>query len=359
LNAQSTSRRLSTTGRFGCGLVFALFWSAMTLAMDVFIVWNAYQQIRAGSYATTTGSITQSEVEEVPGNPGPPHPHGPTYRPKIRYRYSVAGKEYEGTQYCYGQWSSGGGFARRIAAALPLDSQVEVHFAPGDPRDAVLVAGLQGVDLFAAMFMLPFNLVMLGFWVAIGGKVRQRLPSSAPAGAGISDEERFVRVRLSLFGPFAVGAAAAGGLAFGLVFLVAFGLGADPSMATMVVLWGVILGGGLLASLLAWRRRARGGPELVIDNFRRTIKLPRMFGREEEVEVPAEKIVSIDVEPLEKRGSHGSISRSYVTTVAFTERDGSLRREKLVEWPIGERAERLASWLRERLGVKPAARVDA
>ena len=117
---------------------FALFWSGMTLAFDGFIGWNGFRQFRSASYSITTGRITYSKVETIHGN------KGNTYRPSLKYKYSVAGKDYQGDCYRYGQWSSGDGSARQIVAAHPVGKQVKVHYAPGNPADAVLKAGLQG-----------------------------------------------------------------------------------------------------------------------------------------------------------------------------------------------------------------------
>ena len=161
--AKSKSNRISGLAGGGCLLFFALFWSVGTLGVDVVIARSLFQQIQALSYSTTPGSITHSEVETVRGN------RSRTYRPNIQYKYSVDGKEYLGERYRYGQMSSSKGWAEQIIDSHPVGSPIEVHFAPADPSDAVLMVGLEGLDLLIFMFMLPFNLVMLTFWIAGGG----------------------------------------------------------------------------------------------------------------------------------------------------------------------------------------------
>jgi hypothetical protein len=333
---------LSQWSGMGCLVFFALFWSTMTLGFDAHLVRNAFRQIRALGYATAAGSVTHSEVETIDGD------EGFTDRAKIQYKYSAAGKEYVGYRYRYGQWSSGGQVAHRIVAAHPVGAQVEVYYAPSDPTDSVLTAGLEGMDLFFAMFMLPFNLVMLGFWIAIVGIARQRLFAPPAGGARTWDDGRYVRVRLSLWNPL-FSAAAAGGLAFSATFVIAFGFSADPSLATMLVAWAVILGGGAAVWLYGCWKQAGGGSDLILDKFRQCMTLPPSQGREEELVLPFDKVVSIEVATLEKPGSEGGVSRSYLPTVVFTDSDGSERRERIAKWPPEDRAQGLAAWLRERL----------
>ncbi len=53
-----------------------------------------------------------------------------------------------------------------------------------------------------------------------------------------------------------------------------------------------------------------------------------------------------------KRGSKGSTHQVYAPTMVLTDDDGSIRHERLVEWPDAKRAESLAGWLSERIGIK-------
>jgi len=345
---ESSSSRLSELGGVGCLFFFALFWSGMTLAVDFFIGRSAFHQIQALGYPVASGSVTHSEVETVSGD------DGPTYRPKIRYGYTVAGKEYVGDRHRYGNWSSGGGYAHRIVASLPVGARVEVHYAPGDPSDAVLTAGVEGMDLFFAMAILPFNLIMLALWTVIGGGVRYRLFPSPAGGGRVWEDGRYVRVRLALGKPLYVGAGVAGLAAFVGTFVIGFGFGSDPSLPAMLVVWAVILGGGVLAGLAYGRTLAQGQSDLILDQFRRSITLPPTLGRIQDLLIPDEKIVAIEVERTEKRSSRG-VSRAYIPTIVFTDDDGSTRREGIVRWTWEARAEGLASWLRERLGIEPAA----
>ncbi len=214
-----------------------------------------------------------------------------------------------------------------------------------------------GCLLFFAMAMLPFNLIMLALWIMFGGGVLCRLFPSAAGGAKVWEDGRYVRVRLSLGNPLYVGAGAAGLAAFLGTFVIAFGFGNDPSLLAMLVVWAGILGGGALAGLAYAGKTAQGRSDLILDEFRRCITLPATLGRNEELVIPAERIVAIEVEKVEKRRARGSSTHSYAPTVVFNDDDGSARREGIVEWPFEARAEGLASWLRERLAIKPPTSV--
>lgn len=330
----------------GCLLFFAILWSAFTLVLDILIAWAICQQIQALTYSTAIGTITSSEVEANDDD------EGTTYRPSIKYSYVVNDQRYDGDRYRYGQINTGDYFAHQIAASFPVGSQVEVYHAPSDPADAVLRVGLESVDYFRLMFMLPFNLVMLWLWLGIRDSVRHGQFRPVAGGAKVIDEKGSVRVRLSPLRPTYVGAAVSGGLAFMLVFVVGFSLGHNASVAPMIVAWGIILGGGGMAGLYAYRKLARGESDLLIDDLRGLVVLPRTFGRQESVVVSSEKIVLFKVEQNEESDSEG-----YIPTVVFTDDDGSQRQEKLIDWNDEQSADELVEWLNERLRIKQRSEV--
>jgi hypothetical protein len=341
----SLGSSLSRTGGTGCLLFVALFWSSLTLTFDGFFAWSAFWQLRATLYPTTVGQVTRSEVEVFEGE------DGSTYRPKIHYTYAVAGVRYEGDRYRYGQFSSGDNSARRTVDAHPVGRQVEVRYHPSDPADAVLLCGLEGSDLFGPLFMLPFNVVMVVLWAAAGqGLVRRIFPSPA-GGAKVREDGRCVRVRLSGWRPLAVGIATATAIAIVLVFVVAFTGGSNPPLPIVLGAWGLILAGGLAAWGFQYAKVVRGDWDLLIDEYRQSLTLPRTCGRREEVVVPAEKVTAIEIERAEKRNSEGRVTRSFIPTLLVTDGDGTIRREKLIDWSDEASAQGLTAWLRERLKI--------
>jgi hypothetical protein len=238
--------RASRDVPFGVLAFFGLFWSGATLLFDGIFVRDAFQQLRTLTCFTTQGTVTQTDLDWIAND------EGGSYRPIIKYVYSVAGKQYEGERRRYGEEGFGRRTAQRIVDAYPVGGPVEVHYALHDPAEAVLQVGLEGIDLFHAMFMLPFNLIMLGLWTAGFGKLYHRLYRPQAGGARIQVDGDKLQVRLSSWQPLYTGAAVAGALAFAGVFIVSFGVGSNPSLPVMLIAWAVIVGGGLLACL--WHR---------------------------------------------------------------------------------------------------------
>jgi hypothetical protein len=229
----------------GCLLFFAVAFSGFSLGFDAVIAWGAFRQVRALRYATTMGVMTRSEVEEVPHTDGTS-----TYRPKLQYTFPVTGKDYVGDRYRYGRWATSAGWAQQIAASHPVGSRVEVHYAPADPADAVLMVGVEGMDLFLAMFLLPFNLVALAFCVTLGRAFSRRPHPPLIGRAEFSRGGGAVPGWFSPWRPLYTGGVMAGLLALIGTFGIGFTFGGTPPLPIMLVTWGVILGGGTLGHVL-------------------------------------------------------------------------------------------------------------
>ena len=127
-------------------------------------------------------------------------------------------------------------------------------------------------------------------------------------------------------------------------------------MPTMLVAWKVVAGGGLAAYLLAYLfallKVLRGGCDLVIDDFRRTVTFPRSLGRKEVLVVPTAAVRHVEVDRVAHRSSKGYVYHSYAPTLIVAGSGESSRRERLIEWTSEARAKELAGWLCGRLGIK-------
>jgi hypothetical protein len=348
MTTPSNGTFVRTLPGWGCLIVFGLFWSSLTLIFDVNWGWSVIRQFQALDYPTVGGRVTRSDVETHRGR------RSDTYSPKITYTYRVNGKEYTGDRYRYGQMSSNDSRARRVVAEYPVGRPIDVHYAAADPADSVLLTGLEGADLFMPMFMTPFNLIMLSIWYVPFSKFGRR--SSCVGKAKLLDDGYEARLRLVDFGPIAIGSAVAGVIAFAGTFLIGFGFGFNPELPVMYVAWGVILAGGLLACAWRHRRIAAGQFDLVIDDLSHRLTLPRTHGRKDAIVVDPDRIVSIEVERLSKRGSKGSTYYVYAPTLVVAESNDAVRREKLVEWSDEARANELADWLRERSSIRAVSR---
>jgi uncharacterized protein DUF3592 len=322
-------------------IIVVVLWSGFTLTLDVpwgcTVVW----QIQVLGYPTVVGRVTQSDIEAFHGS------RNTAYSPKIKYAYRVNGNEYTGDRYRYGQMSGNEGSARRIVAEYPVGRQIDVFYSVTEPSDSVLLAGLEGADLFIPLFMTPFNMVMIFLWFAPVSKSRRE---SSRLGAAIVKDDGFeTRVRLTDLGPVACGAAVGGGLWLAAILIVGCGFGYNPPLPIAYAAWGTFLVGGACAYCWQWWRIARGQFDLVIDDRGRRWTLPRTRARGDSVVIDAAQIASIDVVKSTKQSSKGNTYHLYSPTFVFAGADGVVRRETLVEWSDESRAKALAHWLRKRL----------
>jgi hypothetical protein len=338
----------SAAKAMGCAIFFGLFWSAIVLLFDGVLGWGALRQIQANSFPTAPGRVTQSSITSQRGSKG-----RTTYLPTIKYSYRVDGKEYRGDRYRFGLWTGGYATARQIVDAFPVGRTINVFYSPSAPSNAVLKAGLEGNDLFLAMFTTPFNLIMLGIWFA-GARILYRRAFPVPAGgAKVTDDGFTTRVRLSNTSPLLVGAVTLGVLSFLASFAVLIVSGTDPPLQTMNTAWITILILALLACIASWIKPNRTDKDLVIDEASRRVTLPATFGRLEPLSVPLDKALGIEVEQILTRGGKGQTYFRYAPIFIFSDHDGQQRREKLAEWNSQPNAAALAAWLRERLRLAP------
>jgi hypothetical protein len=130
--------------------------------------WAAYTAVRwslARSWPAVPCVISTSWVEEVSGDK--------PYIFRVSYRYTRAGKEYEGLTYQEDRkGSSDIAEADRLARAFPAGSNSICYVNPGQPNEAVLEHDNLWIPIFVAIFMLHSG-ACLGLtgrrWRAAGG----------------------------------------------------------------------------------------------------------------------------------------------------------------------------------------------
>src|SRR5262245_2805940 len=215
-------------------ILWLVLWTVVPLFFDAYFLFGTGWQLAALRYPTVPGVVTSSHVETDMDD------DGFSYTPEIRYRYTVNGVAFAGDCYRYFMMGSNDNTASRIVADFPAGRPVEVHYNPDDPSDAVLQAGLAGRDLFMALFLLPFNIVMVGSWSLVI-MVWRRLQNKGPF-AAFKVRRRGSRLFVNLEeGRLAFAVITA--LMLSIVLVVAVGLcfGVDPPLPVMVGAWGVVL----------------------------------------------------------------------------------------------------------------------
>jgi hypothetical protein len=318
-------------------VLFGGFWSSITLGFDVMWARNFWRQIEAGNYATVQGKMVDARIESSRGR------RGTSERAELAYRYTAMGREYTSKRLRHGT-EAGDRFAREFVAAHPAGSEVTVYYDPGDPSRAVLTPGVIGMDSFVPMFLLPFNAVMLGFWVAGWGMVARR--GAAPPAMTLVPIPGGVRARVPGVRPVYVGIGAAAAGAFVMVFVVGFSTGMSPSVGTMVMAWGVIL------ALAAWGwwwaagSMRRGKWDLDVNAMSRRVTLPLQKGQAEREEVRFEDCGEASISTRVTQGSEDTVTKH---TVRLRVRG---REVDLAEYNDLERAKELRDWVMGQVAAR-------
>lgn len=325
----------------------ALVWTAPTLFVDYFVASAAIRHYGEIDFPKTEGQIAASELEPNTGG------GEAGYRRKIVYQYRVEGHDYEGNRIRFDEDSSDSlSEAREIVGAYPVGLAVDVFYDPNDPSQSALTTGLGGADLMWAMLLLPFNLFAVWLWTVVGRTAHRRFVKPPAGGASISCDGFKTRVRLSGASALATGAIHSSGAAWITAILLILAKGIDPPFSLVAALWLVVAAEGLRAYIVRRGTFGRKNRVLVIDESRRELLLPKMYGRKDVLLIPFDKMTGLEVKIVEKEDSDGLAYVRFAPSLTFTSGDGSHRRAKVVEWWNRADAYEFASWLRERLGVQ-------
>jgi hypothetical protein len=319
--------------------IFAAIWTLFIGVFDVVCVRSIVTHGRTGTYASTEGLVVASRVTNERRTSDGDVPHGVA----IEYTYAVDGKSYRGTRYRGAATSQSGSWASEIVGRFPVGAHVPVFYAPGDPSDAVLSAGLDGGDGFFPLFLLPFNAVALALWASARRAARRDAAADVTGGLRVVEERDVVRVLPDALPPAGAALFGAGLTAFVLVFAVAFPFGFDPPGLTVALAWAAIVLVAALSYARAVARRASGVGDLVIDAMSRTLRFP--LGRK----VPREPVAWSEIESVVIETLNGRSGNSHWVSMALA--DGERVRLRSKMWDDRNDAERFRSWLEARLRV--------
>lgn len=342
-----TSRRRTSKG--GCGgllfgAVWITVWSAGTLAFDGMLLHGIYRQWKATGFPATVGTVAHSEVVVDHDD------DGTSYRVDVRYTYSVDRRQYEGDTYRYGMTSFGENEAYQIVESLAAGREVDVYYNPQDPADSVLRPGIEGADLFLALFLMPFNVIMLGAWAVAVRHFFPPEPDRPAGGARIVRRGFRQYVCTSAFRPVVVAVAVLLGTSFVSIFVVAFGFGPNPAVPAIVTVWGTVVSLTLFSYVWCRVRVGAGRTHLILDELARTVTLPA--SKTDQRGVPL-MIRYPDVESVgvrEKPPTHSgrAVSRRYEIVLGYRGGNGQ-QQVKIAEKSNRAEAEGLAAWIEEQI----------
>ncbi len=205
--------------------LFTLFWSGLVLGFDGFMGHGIYKQFEAAHYPSAMGAITRSEVKSHRSSKG-----ATSYNAVIEYSFAVGGRKFAGDKIRFGLSSSTYATVWGLVNAHPVGSTAPVFYKESNPRESLLAPGVQGSDLMGPLFMTPFNMVMFGFWMGIGGWLRRHWFKPVAGGVKIIRDGLVTRIRLPRFPALGWGMAATGSLGFIAIFIVGFSTNMEPTM---------------------------------------------------------------------------------------------------------------------------------
>lgn len=153
------------------GMGFAIFISiffAVGFGLLGYGVHSFYRGRQALSWPTVEGRFLECRLQENPDS------ESTTWEVKVRYGYSVAGREFEGNRVAFGyNGSSTHEEHQEIYEKLQSGSRVLVHYQPSNPSDSVLAAGFNRSTFLTLAFAVTWLLFTTGFtvlWTTSSGR---------------------------------------------------------------------------------------------------------------------------------------------------------------------------------------------
>jgi hypothetical protein len=328
-------------------------------ALDGFLAVSLANQIRAMRFETTEGVI----VETPPPTTQVAVEMDPEATPDLElddelmsvraYTYTVGGQPYRSDRYRFASVDGEGEF--NPLGRFTAGETVRVYYNPNDPSEAVLERGVQGGDLFMAMFMTPFNMVMLGVWYGLVVTLRTR-------GGGrplrVDDDGMTMRVRPRRGAALAAAMITLGLASFISVFPLAMIFDAPNASSASVVgaswILNLLLAAGV--GLYVAQHVASGRGDLVLDRSRKTLTLPAGFrGQGEPVELTSRDIERVEVRTTTHYSNKGSPSYRHHVFIHWQDRDRKDHESEvkgLHSTADKDDAEALAKRLKKELGVR-------
>jgi hypothetical protein len=138
-------------------------WTIVVVGLGIVLVacHNAWRCARSSSWPTVAGEVLQSGVDDHTTDDS----DGTTktqYKPRLRYRYTVKGRDYMGDRVSFGfEWHSFAWTAQRVADRYRVGKRVRVHVSPADPSEASLETGVTLATMGA--FAGGVAMILVGF----------------------------------------------------------------------------------------------------------------------------------------------------------------------------------------------------
>lgn len=118
-------------------IILAILFLGGLLFIGIAVFRSLKAKKAAETWPTVPGSVMSSEVTIQRSHNSKGHTTI-NYLPKVTYEYQISGQKYNGDSIGFGTATFGKQKADNIVAAYPQGSQVNIHYNPTDPSNAVL-----------------------------------------------------------------------------------------------------------------------------------------------------------------------------------------------------------------------------
>ena len=327
----------------GCGLAFMGvwlgFWALCTLGFDIFLGYSAARQCWAYTYASTQGTVTSTKIETNSDSDG-----GTTYTPEVHYTYTVNGQQIQADRISYLFVSSSYKAAEQVVNRFPTGRPVTVYYNPASPGDSVLVRSIDGMALFMGMFLLPFNVIMLGVWYGFFSHIGPGKPIRRWLHFASRDDGLKARLTIYTTPPLLACGMGAAAAAFVMTFVVGFGMSVLPVFWLAALGWIVVLA----AAILAWRAAFRWASTLAVDRLSGKLEFQQSGVPHTLAGTDVREIV---VDSSSTKDSEGNVKNRYATCLVCPQTGigGTEERIELCDWSAEDLAEWVRDWVSEKL----------
>ena len=131
------------------------------------------KSFRTEHWPVTDGVVQSADMKSHSGSKG-----GTTFSAEVTYSYRVGDISYTGDKIAVGQMSSSSEYARGILNRYPVGKKVSVHYAPGEPSEAVLETGIHGGVWICLGVGTAFTLFGIMFLQIQRAAARAQLPGT-------------------------------------------------------------------------------------------------------------------------------------------------------------------------------------
>jgi hypothetical protein len=149
-------------------IVFLVLFLAPGLAMLGFAGRAWWKSNQVASWPATEGTLIERTLEDSSDS------DGTTYRVKVRYVYTVVGREYQADRIAYGYTGSSGRESHKaIYDKLMRGDRVRVRYDPANPAEAALAHGLNQSTIMLLLFGAMWTSFIIGavllIWIDSSG----------------------------------------------------------------------------------------------------------------------------------------------------------------------------------------------